>query len=148
MTEQRDGECDDVLVAVMAGLDGETPALPADAIEAHLGRCVDCRAAVAPMKALHARLTEVQYTGPRVDLWPAVSQRLGRRPDAAREWIAFAAVAVIAVSWRTGQLLFDLPLPVLNAVVPFTALMLITGWLVGDPLAIKMNPPELRQERA
>lgn len=148
MTERPTGRCDDVLVAVMARLDGETPALPAEVIDAHLDRCAGCRAAVAPMQALQARIAEVHYRGPRIDLWPAVSRRIGGRSTAVREWMAFSVVTAISVGWRTGQLLFDLPLPVLNAVVPFAALLLITAWLVGDPLAIKMSAPELRQERA
>ena len=53
-----------------------------------------------------------------------------------------------SVARGIGQLLFDLPLPVLNTIVPFTALIVITAWLIGDPFAIKLSSPELRQERA
>lgn len=147
MTTRQDGACDEVLVAVMATLDGEEAALPAQTIDAHLQGCPRCREEVADMKAVHARLAHVDYPGPRMDLWPAINERMAERA-APREWMALAVIAAICVAWRTGQLLFEWPMPVLNALVPLTALLLIARVFIGDPLAIKLTAPELRQERA
>ena len=148
MNERNNHACDEVLLAVMASLDGETPALPADRIEAHMSGCAECRAAVATMKAFQPQLAELTLSGPATDLWPAVGRRIERQPAQARGWLAFVLVAGICVVWRTGQLVLDLPLPVLNAIVPLFLSILLARRLVGDPLAISDTTPDLRQERA
>lgn len=148
MNERDNRKCDEVLVAVMASLDGERPALPADRIEAHVNGCAECRAAVASMTGLQHQLAELAVSGPATDLWPAVGRRIGHRSTPAHGWLAFLLVACICVVWRTGQLVLDLPLPVLNAIVPLFLSMLLTRWLVGDLLAISDTTPDLRQERA
>lgn len=147
MKEPQNHECDDVLAGVMASLDGETPAVPAAQIELHLTGCTRCREAVVAMTSLQRQLTNVTYAGPPLDLWPEVGKRIGQstRPHG---WVAFALVAALCIAWRTGQLLLDLPLPVLNGVVPLTLSLLLARWLVGDPLAINESTPDLRQERA
>jgi anti-sigma factor RsiW len=147
MTERPEDVCDEVLAALMAALDGERPPLPAGRIEAHLQACDACRAAAVDLRALHQELTDVEYDGPRVDLWPAVSAQVVPSANARRERIAIAVIVALCLAWRTGQLLWDLPLPVVNTLVPLTALLLIGAWLVGDPLTIRMTP-DLRQERA
>ena len=140
--------CDDVLAAVMARLDGETPALPADRIDAHLAGCAGCRAAAARMTAQQGQLAALSLAGPGVDLWPAVGRRIGHRSSPRHGWIAFALVAAICLVWRTGQLVLDLPLPVVNTLVPLAVLVPLVRWLVGDPLAFNLTTPDLRQERA
>jgi predicted anti-sigma-YlaC factor YlaD len=148
MTNMADRTCDDVLVAVMAALDGERSEVPRQVIDSHLGMCAGCRAAVEQMTAAQAQLPGLHYAGPRVDLWPAVSERVSRHATRRRESMGIALIVAICVAWRTGQLLFEWPLPVLNAALPLAVLMLIATWLIGDPLTIKVTTPELRQERA
>jgi predicted anti-sigma-YlaC factor YlaD len=148
MKEPLNHECDEVLVAVMARLDGETTALAAEQIDVHLAACSQCREALVAMTSLQRRLTGLTYGGPQLDLWPEVGRRIGHESTRTHGWVAFALVAAVCILWRTCQLLLDLPLPVLNAVVPLTLSLLLARWLVGDPLAISETTPDLRQERA
>lgn len=141
-------ECDQVLMAIMATLDGEHPPLSQDSISAHVERCSACAAAAAELTAMHARLALVRYEGPPTDLWPDVTSQISETADRRREWTAIAVIAAVCAAWRTAQLVFELPWPVLNGAIPLVAAALIAAWLVGDPLAIKMTAPELRQERA
>ncbi|HEY0873576.1 MAG TPA: hypothetical protein VGD94_08895 [Vicinamibacterales bacterium] len=141
-------ECDQVLMAIMATLDGEQPPLSQESISAHVERCALCAAAAAELRAAHARLAAVRYDGPRVDLWPPVSDRIADTANRRRERIAIIVIAAVCAVWRIGQLVFELPFPVLNAAIPLVAVTLITAWMIGDPLAIQMTTPELRQERA
>ena len=147
MTERPDVVCDEVLVALMATLDGERPPLPAVRIEAHLQTCDACRAAALDLRSLHTQLSAVAYEGPRVDLWPAIGAQVAPAANARRERFAIAVIVALCVAWRAGQLLWDLPLPVVNTLVPLAMLLVIGAWLVGDPLTIRMTP-DLRQERA
>src|SRR5690606_5811197 len=57
-------ECDQVLMAIMATLDGEQPPLSQESISAHVERCALCAAAAAELRAAHARLAAVRYDGP------------------------------------------------------------------------------------
>lgn len=148
MTTITDPTCDEVLVAVMAALDGERTEVAPQAVHAHLQTCGGCRAAAEQMTAAQAQLSGLHYPGPRVDLWPAVGARVARTRARAREATGIALIAAICITWRAGQLLFEWPMPVLNAVLPLAALILIATWLIGDPLTIKVTTPELRQERA
>ena len=148
MTGRDPRECEDVLIAVMAGLDGETPALSPAQIEAHLGGCADCRAALAPMTVLQRQLAGLALSGPATDLWPAVGRRIGADRSVRQAPWALALVAGICVAWRAGQLVFDLPLPVVNTAVPLTLSVLLARWLVGDLLTIDETTPDFRQERA
>jgi hypothetical protein len=90
----------------------------------------------------------MRYDGPRLDLWPDVNDRIDAAANRRRERIAIAVIAAVCAAWRIGQLVFELPLPVLNTAIPLVTVAVITAWMIGDPLAIKMTAPELRQERA
>ena len=136
-------------MAIMATLDGEEPPLSHDSIaSSHVERCSTCRGVAADLATMQAQLSAVHYDGPRIDLWPQVTEQISGAADRRREWMAIAAIAAVCVAWRTGQLVFELPLPVWNAAIPLFTVAPIAVWLVGDPLAIKMTTPELRQERA
>jgi predicted anti-sigma-YlaC factor YlaD len=68
--------CGDIQMAVMARLDGEAPVItPAD-IDVHVASCSTCRAAVADITTLHAKLDRLVHDQPDVDLWPMVRSRM------------------------------------------------------------------------
>jgi predicted anti-sigma-YlaC factor YlaD len=145
----RQGErCDEVLASVMATLDGEEAPLGKETIDAHLRGCPECRASATSLAALHGRLMEMTYRGPRIDLWPAIDAGLQADARRKRERVAFVLVAAVCISWRVAELLFELPAPVLNGILPLIVLLVVTRWLAGDPLAIALTTAELRQERA
>ena len=71
-----------------------------------------------------------------------------RRLPGARERLGCGVLAALVVAWRTAQLVFDVPVPVLNALVPLTVAMFVGWWVAGDPLAIQSVVLEEQQERA
>ena len=148
MTTGRDEKCDSVQLAAMARLDGE--AIPAGSDdEAHLAGCEQCREAIARMTRLHARLDALSYASAPTNLWPAIHGRIARRrPSSAPERVAVAALAALVLAWRTAQLVFDVPVPILNALVPLAVVILIGWWIAGDPLAIQSVVLEGEQESA
>lgn len=112
--------------------------------------CEDCRRAVADMTRMHARLEQLTYDAPAADLWPGIEARLpaGLRAPVSRERLALGLAIPALFAWRAAQLLFDLPLPVVNAVVPLVGAALALRWLAGDPLAISASTSNLQQEGA
>ena len=148
MTTGLEPGCRNVLIAALATLDGEEGPVSGEEVDAHLGACARCRQSLARMKAQHAGLGGLAYDSAEIDLWPGIYSRiLHESQPQPREGLAFALIAVLCLVWRTGQLVFDLPAPVLNGLVPLVAAILILHWLAGDPLAINLSTPELQQER-
>ena len=150
MTNARDQMCDRARLAAMARLDAERVPPTGDELDAHVAGCEQCREAIARMTRLHARLDALSYdTAPR-DLWSAIHARIERRPilETPRERLAFGGLAALVLAWRTAQLVFDVPVPVLNGLVPLAVALLIGWWVAGDPLAIQSLVLEDQQERA
>ena len=149
MTTGRDRKCDTVQLAAMARLDGEPTPGDGDDHEAHLAGCEECREAIARMTRLHARLDSLSIDPAPTNLWPAIHDRIARRrPSSAPERLALAVLAALVLAWRTAQLVFDVPVPILNALVPLAVVILIGWWIVGDPLAIQSVVLEGEQESA
>jgi predicted anti-sigma-YlaC factor YlaD len=141
--------CDTVQSAAMARLDGEAAPLTDDEYDTHVAGCQDCRNVIAAMTRLHAGLNALNDAPALTDLWPAIEARIVRRQlDNARERLAFVVLAALVLVWRTAQLVFDVPVPVLNALVPLAVAILIGWWVAGDPLAIQSMVLEEQQERA
>ena len=149
MTTARDQSCDTVQLAAMARLDGESAPASGDEYDTHLAGCEECRAVIAAMTRLHAELGSVSYDTALTDLWPAIQGRIVRRRLlGAREQLGFGVLAALVLVWRTAQLVFDVPVPVLNALVPLAVAIFVGWWVAGDPLAIQSVVLEEEQERA
>ena len=50
--------------------------------------------------------------------------------------------------WRLAQLLFDLPAPVVNSVVPLALIIIVLWRFTGDPFAIRDTPLQFGPEGA
>ena len=149
MTRARDQRCETVLLAAMARLDGESAPASGDEYDGHVAGCEECRAVIAAMTRLHAELDALSYDTAPTDLWPAIEGRIvGRRLPGTRERLGFGVLAALVLAWRTAQLVFDVPVPVLNALVPLAFAILVGWWVAGDPLAIQSVMLEEQQERA
>ena len=79
------------------------------------------------------------------DRWRRIVRR---RLSGAHERLGFGVLAALVLAWRTAQLVFDVPVPVLNALVPLTVAIFVGWWVAGDPLAIQSVVLEEQQERA
>ena len=149
MTRARDPRCDTVQLAAMAALDGESAPASDDDYDAHVAGCEECREVIAAMTRLHAELDSVRYDTAVTDLWSAIQGRIVRRRlPGARERLGFGLLAGLVLFWRSAQLLFDVPVPVLNALVPLAVAIVVGWWVAGDPLAIQSVVLEGQQERA
>ena len=149
MTTARDQKCVTVQLAAMAKLDGESVPVKGDEYDAHVAGCEECRGVIAGMTRLHAKLDSLDYDAATSDLWPAIHRGiLRRRRLGARERVAFGVLAALVLVWRTAQLVFDVPVPVLNGLAPLAVAILIGWWVTGDPLAIQSMVLEEQQERA
>jgi predicted anti-sigma-YlaC factor YlaD len=148
VTTLREQKCDTVQLAAMARLDGESAPVGGDEYESHLAGCEQCREVIAGVTRLHARLEALSDGAAVMDLWPAVHGRIVDQRRSGRERLVFGVLAAFVLAWRTAQLVVDVPVPVLNAVVPLAVAVLVGWWVAGDPLAIQAGGLEEQQERA
>ena len=141
MTTQRD--CEHVRMNLMAVLDGEHGAESA-ALQEHVASCASCREWLDGQETLATKLRGIGYPREDVDLWPAVQQGIRQSSQtfqAQRLW-PFAAMLVV---WRALQLFIDLPLPLLQLIVPLLASGVVL-WRAGDDfLRIQTLAPELQK---
>ena len=149
MTRARDQKCETAQLVTMARLDGESPPVGGDEYDTHVAGCQECRDVIAGLTRLHARLDSLSNDTALTDLWPVIKGRIvGRQLPSARERLAFGVLAALVLVWRAAQLVFDVPAPVLNALVPLAIAILVGWWAAGDPLAIQSVVFEEQQERA
>ena len=136
-------------MAALAHLDGEAALLTSDDVVAHTAACGSCQAALAGLATLHDALEHEDYERLDVDLWPTIRLRL-ESASAYRgaEIAAFLGLTVVLVAWRLAQLLLDWPAPVVNSIVPLVLIVVVIGWITGDPFAIRSSSQFRQQEGA
>lgn len=84
-----------------AHTDGQAPAEDADALRAHLERCVACAREVAALDAVDRALRAVPLDGPTDDEWAALVARAQMAARPAR-WGRLVAAAVLAAAVPLG----------------------------------------------
>ena len=136
-------------MAVWALRDGESAGIGQSEIDDHLTTCAECRAAAAGIERLGRDLSRVDYERLDTDLWPELRPALATfsRPDTVSAG-AFPGLIAVLVAWRVGQLLLDLPAPVVNSIVPLACVVFVLWRFVGDPFAIYVAPHQFRQEHS
>jgi predicted anti-sigma-YlaC factor YlaD len=111
-------DCERVRLQLMAALDGETaPDLtdPGTDARQHLASCSSCERWLKDLESMNSRFHAASYPRSQVDLWAGVEDRI-RLPDASvtrmhRLW----QIGALVIAWRALQLVFDLPLPMLQS---------------------------------
>ena len=141
-------ECENVRVALMAVLDGETAGESVHTRHRdHVSTCEACQQWLKEMEAMSSKLQALTYPATRVDLWSAVEPRIreGRRaPAIERLW----PLGVALLAFRALQLFVDLPLPWLHPIVAMVVVAVAIWQVGGTLLAIETTAPELQKRGA
>ncbi len=74
----RDVPCDEIMLAVMALADGETPDVPATSIEAHLDGCASCKTWSTELADMTGMFDRCERLTDSHDLWPTLAPALVR----------------------------------------------------------------------
>ena len=79
------------------------------AVEAHLKGCSACTAVLNELKLVVVRARTLDAPAPQADLWPAIAERLGRRPWARRMTFTVpqALAASLAIALLSGGLVWQ-----------------------------------------
>ena len=129
--------CDDVLMAQMAVADGEEIEL--DQLAAHISGCANCQQELSHMQVLDQMLSRHTLSEPRVDLWPAIENRIAKPTRSAVSWQPFALIGLLLVIYK---LLEMLPAQDIGMAFKLVPLVIVTFLFV----LIKENPFRINTE--
>ena len=136
-------DCERARMNLMASLDGERP-VDSAGLREHVSSCASCQEWLNGLESLTARFQGISYDAAKVDLWPAVQNRI-HRLDQTSHARQLWPIAAALVTWRALQLFMDLPLPALHMVVPLAAAAAVLWRIGGDRLRIETSAPELQE---
>ena len=97
--------CEDVLMAQMAVADGEEPGFSKDELVAHIGACANCQHELEQLQALDQLFAAQTVAEPRVDLWPAIENRIAKHSRSAIGWKPFALIGLLLVIYKLLEML-------------------------------------------
>ena len=134
--------CDDVMVSLMALVDGETPPMATEAVRAHLAGCAACSAWSEELADTARLLGACRRPSDPHDLWPALAPRLA--PPVARRSrvntvVHFVVLAAILVAFRL--LLYGAAASEIALKLTAVALVVVTF------LVARENPFKIEAER-
>lgn len=95
--------CEDVLMAQMAAADGEEPAFSKELLAVHVAGCANCHHELKQLQALDQVLAGHTLSVPRVDLWPAIENRIAKRTVSG--WKPFALIGLLLVIYKLLEML-------------------------------------------
>ena len=93
--------CEDVLMAQMAVADGEEPGFSKELLAAHVAGCANCQNELEQLQALDRVFAGHSLSETRVDLWPAIENRIAKRLG----WKPFALIGLLLVIYKLLEML-------------------------------------------
>jgi len=136
--------CESVLMAQMAAADGEEPGFSREHLAAHIAGCVNCQHELKRLQALDQVLAGHALSERRVDLWPAIENRIPRRTSAVLGWQPFALIGLLLVIYKVLELLPERDFGLVFKLVPLIIIPLLFLLIKENPFRIN---PELVVER-
>jgi anti-sigma factor RsiW len=92
-------QCDAIIVAAMAWMDGEAAPIDRAEIDVHILTCRHCASEIETLRSLAERLAPVSRAAVTADVWPAIEAQLDR-PHAIPAGLVLTAAAVFLLAWR------------------------------------------------
>lgn len=128
--------CEDVLMAQMAATDGEEPAFSTELLAAHVASCANCHQDAEQLRALDQMLTGHTLSEPRVDLWPAIENRIARRARPVVDWQPFALVGLLLIIYKLLEMLPTHDPGMAIKLVPLVIVALLFVLIKENPFSI------------
>jgi len=125
--------CEDVLRAQMAAADGEEPGFSKDLLAAHVAGCANCHHELEQLQALDQMLVGHTLSEPRVDLWPAIENRIAKR---ALAWQPFALIGLLLVIYKLLEMLPARDPGMAIKLVPLVIVVLLFVLIKENPFRI------------
>jgi len=117
----------------MAAADGEEPGFSKDLLAAHVAGCANCHHELDQLQALDQMLAGHTLSEPRVDLWPAIENRIAKR---AIRWQPFALIGLLLVIYKLLEMLPARDPGMAIKLVPLVIVVLLFVLIKENPFRI------------
>jgi hypothetical protein len=95
-------DCDTVVMAAMALMDGESAPVDPAEIDRHVRTCRRCASEMAALRSLAGTLAPMRRAAVTADVWPAIEARL-ERAAVFPAGLVLAAALVFLLTWRAFE---------------------------------------------
>jgi hypothetical protein len=133
-------KCEDVILAAMVIIEGETPALSPAQVSAHLAECADCRQEVEELKQTIKLFDSQIRSRQEVDLWPSIHERLESTEQRQPAVGVFIGIGLLLVIYKLVEMVPERDLGLLFKLVPILFVVVAFGLLKVNPFKISMDP--------
>lgn len=128
--------CENVLMAQMAVADGEESGFSVEQLRAHIAVCANCQHELKQSQALDQMLTGLALAEQRVDLWPAVENRIAKHTSSVIGWRPFALIGLLLVAYKLLEMLPARDLGLAFKLVPLVIVALLFVLIKENPFRI------------
>jgi len=127
--------CEDVLMAQMAAVDGEEPGFSTKQFSEHIAACANCQHELKQLQTLDQVLAGHTLSEPRVDLWPAIANRIAGRTN----WQPFALIGLLLVIYKLLEMLPARDPGIAFKLVPLVIVVLLFVFIRENPFRINTD---------
>lgn len=128
--------CEDVLMAQMAAADGEESTFSTKELASHIAACANCQHELKQLHALDQLLDSQTLSEPRVDLWPAIENRIAKRSSSVFSWKPFVLIGLLLVTYKLLEMLPARDLGLAFKLVPLVIVALLFVLIKENPFRI------------
>ena len=126
--------CEEVLMSQMAAADGEVPQFSQEQLAAHITACANCQHELKQLQALDQVFAGHTLSEVRVDLWPAIENRIAK--PTVLGWQPFALIGLLLVIYKLLEMLPDRDPGVAFKLVPLIIVVLLFVLIKENPFRI------------
>jgi anti-sigma factor RsiW len=129
-------QCDAIVVAAMALMDGETAPIDPAEIDVHILTCRRCASEIERLRSLAERLAPFNRAAVTADVWPAIEAQLDR-PAVVPAGLVLTAGSVCLLAWRALEAVTMDPLALWTRTVSVGIVALVFLCLRVNPFRVE-----------
>ena len=128
--------CENVLMAKMAELDGEETEISVETINSHLAVCENCRMEFEQMQNTNNLFNSHTRREQEANLWSAIEERIGAQSASPINWQPFVLLGVVLVGYKLLEMLPAQDLGLAFKIVPLIFVVALFVFLKENPFKI------------
>lgn len=128
--------CEIILAAKMAELDGEKAEISAEETNLHLAICENCRTEFEQIKHLHRRLQTQTRCEQQADLWSAIERKIGGQTVSPISPKTFFLFGSLLVAYKSLEIFPERDFGLLFKVVPLVLIIALFVFIKENPFKI------------
>ena len=128
--------CENVLMAKMAEIDGEAAEFSSGQMDLHLAACANCRQEIEQIRAADNLLRRQTRLEQDADLWSAIEKQIGVEPASQIGWKPFVLVGALLVAYKLLELLPERDFGLAFKLVPLVFIVALFVFLKENPFKI------------